>query len=293
MIYVLLAAFAPMIGLIVVIIFDRAWRKKNEKPPQTEKLLRPPSHSLSLRLDKTIDAVMDNIIAACSLSAFAGACFAAFHSLIVAKAPASWLSTCLFILAAFTILSAWAAIKAFRGFKEAQNIRLGISGERAVAEALNEAADSGFRAFHDLQTDKVGNIDHVAVGTRGVFLIETKARRKRGGKTGQAAHEVLYDGEALQFPFFRDGEPIEQAKRNAAWLSNYLRNKTGEPVEVFPLVVLPGWFVKISTKGIFRVNVMSANYLPGFLQRQGEKIAPAQARRIITALDEKCRDVEF
>jgi hypothetical protein len=72
-----------------------------------------------------------------------------------------------------------------------------------------------------------------------------------------------------------------------------LRNKTGEPVEVFPLVVLPGWYVKNSEKGNFRVNVMNANYLPGFLQRQGEKIDPAQVRRIISALDEKCRDVEF
>ena len=64
--------------------------------------------------DKNVDWLMDNIIAACSLSAFAGVCFAAFYSMIAAKAPASWLSICLIILAAFTILSAWAAIKAFR-----------------------------------------------------------------------------------------------------------------------------------------------------------------------------------
>ena len=162
-----------------------------------------------------------------------------------------------------------------------------------MAEVLNEAAEFGFRAFHDLQTDNIGNIDHVAVGTRGVFLIETKARRKRGGNNGQAAHEVIYDGEFLQFPFGKTSQPIEQAKRNAAWLSNYLRKKTGEPVEVFPLVVLPGWFVKTPVKGNFRVNVVNGNYLRGFLQRQGKKIEPTQVRRIITALDEKCRDVVF
>jgi hypothetical protein len=115
-IFVLVAAFAPLVGLIVAIIFDRKRRKKSEKPPQMEKLLRPAGYSLSLRLDKTFDAMVDNIIAACSLSAFAGACFAAFHSLIIVKAPSSWLSICLFILAAFTILSTWAAIKAFWGF---------------------------------------------------------------------------------------------------------------------------------------------------------------------------------
>jgi hypothetical protein len=116
---------------------------------------------------------------------------------------------------------------------------------------------------------------------------------KRDGHKGQAAHEVIFDGEALQFPRGKDAKPIEQAKRNAAWLSDYLRNETGEPVEVFPLVVLPGWFVKQSERGNFRVNVMNAKYLPGFLQRQAEKIEPAQVRRIITALDKKCRDVEF
>jgi hypothetical protein len=290
---VFLAAFAPLLVLVLAIVWDRRQRKRTGKPPQSEKLLRPPGYSLSLRLDKTFDAVMDNILASCGFSTVAGFCVVALGVLFSLRVPVLWLVICILVLAAFAMASAFVALKAFRGFKEAQNIRLGLSGEQAVAEALNEAAEFGFRAFHDLQTDKVGNIDHVTVSTRGVFLIETKARRKRGGNNRQAAHEVLYDGEALQFPFFRDTEPIEQAKRNAAWLSNYLRNKTGEPVEVFPLVVLPGWFVKNSEKGNFRVNVMNANYLPGFLQRQDEKIEPAQVRRIITALDEKCRDVEF
>ena len=292
-IVVLLAAFAPMVGLIAAIILDRAWRKKSEKPPQSEKLLRPPGHSLSLHLDKTFDAVVDNIFAACCLSSFAGVCFAAFHSLILAKAPASWLATCLIILAAFTILSAWAAIKAFLGFKKAQNIRLGLRGEQAVAEALNEAADSGFRTFHDLPAEENWNIDHVAVGTRGVFLIETKARRRRASRNGQPEHEVVFDGESLEFPFGKDAKPIEQAKRNAKWLSNFLEKKTGNPVWVEPLVVLPGWYVKNSDKGNFPVKAMNANYLPGFLRRQDEKLEPAQVRRIITALEEKCRDVEF
>ena len=96
-----------------------------------------------------------------------------------------------------------------------------------------------------------------------------------------------------RFPRSRETKPIEQAKRNAAWLADYLRNETGDPVEVFPLIVLPGWYVKTAAKGNFRVNVINANYLPEFLARQAEKLEPAQVRRIITALDKKCRDVEF
>jgi hypothetical protein len=135
----------------------------------------------------------------------------------------------------------------------------------AVAESLGEAADSGFRGFHDLPGGDNWNIDHVAVGTRGVFLIETKARRRRGSRNGQPEHEVIFDGEALLFPTFKETKAIEQAKRNAAWLSNYLTKKTGEPVRVEPLVVLPGWFVRIAEKGSFSVKAMNANYLVRFL----------------------------
>jgi hypothetical protein len=290
---VLLAAFAPLIALVAAIVWDRERRKKSEKPPQTEKLLRPPGYSLTLRLDKTFDAVMDVIFAACALSAFAGACVLALDLLLAGHVPFLWVAVCVLVLCLFVISSALAAIKAFRGVKEAQNIRLGLRGEQAVAESLGEAADSGFRAFHDLPGGENWNIDHVAVGTRGVFLIETKARRRRASRNGQPAHEVVFDGEALQFPTFKETKPLDQAKRNAAWLSNYLTKKTGEPVRVEPLVVLPGWFVRIVEKGNFPVKAMNANYLVRFLSGQPEIIEKAQVRRIITSLDEKCRDVEF
>jgi hypothetical protein len=42
-----------------------------------------------------------------------------------------------------------------------------------------------------------------------------------------------------------------------------------------------------------RVTRFPATYLTGFLRREAEKLEAAQVRRIIAALDEKCRDVEF
>jgi hypothetical protein len=173
-----------------------------------------------------------------------------------------------------------------------QDYRPGLRGEQAVAEVLNEAADCGFRAFHDLQTEKLGNIDHVAAGPRGVFLVETKARRRRKSRNQQPEQVVVYDGKTLQFPWGYDAEAVLQTERNAGWLSNYLTKKTGENVAVQPLVVLPGWFVERG-KGNFNVKVMNATYLTGFLRREDEKLESAQVRRIIAALDEKCRDVEF
>lgn len=293
MIPVLLATFSPALVFFLAISLDRRKRKRVEKSPQTEKLLRPPGHSLSIRLDNTFDAIINNLFAASMLAALSGAGVFAFAGFLGANAPALFPVVCLLVTVPLLAGCLWATRRAFQKFKEGRNIRLGISGEQAVAESLGEAADSGFRAFHDLPGGDNWNIDHVAVGTRGVFLIETKARRRRASRNGQPDHEVIFDGEALQFPTGKDTKPLEQAKRNAAWLSKHLTKKTGEPVRVEPLVVLPGWFVRISERGNFPVKAMNANYLVRFLQGQPESIAPAQVRRIVAALDEKCRTVEF
>ena len=290
---VFLAALAPALVFLGALFLDHWQRGRVEKSPQSEKLLRPPGHSLSLRLDATIELLLKRLLTASILGAVSGASVFTFVAALGSNAPARYLALSALIALPSLAGCLWATLRAYKLFKEARNIRLGISGEQAVAESLGEAADSGFRAFHDLPGGDNWNIDHVAVGSRGVFLIETKARRRRANRPGQPAHEVIFDGEALQFPTGRDSKPLDQAKRNAAWLANYLDKKTGEPVRVQPLVVLPGWFVRIVQKGNFPVKAMNANYLVRFLQGQPETIAPAQVRRIITALDEKCRDVEF
>ena len=289
----IVAALAPMVGLILAIILDRKLRGKVEKPPQVEKLLRPPGYSLSLRLDTVFERMLDGMLVATILSCFAGAAVVFCTKCFAAHAPLGLTLLFTGLLVVLVVATILVAIWSFRRFRDGRNIRLGISGEQAVAESLNEAAVIGFRAFHDLEDEKVGNIDHIAVGTRGVFLVETKARRRRASRKGQPEHEVAYNGEVLQFPSGTEAKPIHQAKINAKWLSNFLSKKTGEQVRVEPLVVLPGWFVRITEKGNFPVKVMNANYLVRYLQGQPESIEPVQVRRIIAALDEKCRDVEF
>jgi len=290
---VLMAGFAPLVALLLAFAHDRRQRKQTEKPPQTEKLLRPPGHSLAIRLEETFDAFIQDIFVACASTACAGIAAISFAQCLAAGSSVGWLALFGLLLGVAAFAGIWMALRAFHHLRQAQNIRLGLRGEQAVAEVLNEAAESGFRSFHDVPGGKNWNIDHVAVGTCGVFLVETKARRRRASRNGQASHEVIFDGNVLQFPTGKDDQPLEQAKRNAAWLSNYLTKKTGESVRVEPLVILPGWFVRTTARGNFPVKVMNANYLVRFLQGQTEMIQRSQVRRIIAALDEKCRDVEF
>ncbi len=195
--------------------------------------------------------------------------------------------------APFVLLSIFFTLRIVGKFREADNYRLGLRGEQAVAESLVEVADSGYRAFHDFFAEKLGNLDHIVVGSRGVFLIETKARsRPTKSKSGQPTHEVAYDGENLQFPNFRESQPVQQAKRNAQWLEKYLKKKTGENTPVEALIVLPGWFVSPSVKSA-EVKAMNATYLVSFLRSKPEKISPAQVTRIITVIEENCRTIEF
>jgi hypothetical protein len=192
---------------------------------------------------------------------------------------------------AFAGASARYAFSAFRQTAELRNVRLGLRGEQAVAEALHETAAAGYRIFHDLVTEKLGNIDHVAVGPRGVFVIETKARRRRGSRNGKPEHVVGYDGKGLEFPCGCDAEAIPQVERNARWLAEYLSKRTAMPVTVEPVVAIPGWYVE--TKGNFPVKVMNASYLAKYLRGQSVKLEPTQVQRLFAALDDKCRNVEF
>jgi len=289
----LLTAFAPLVALILAVQIERRRRKQIEKPPQAEKLLRPPGNTLAIRLNDTLDSGLQYLLFACGSTMLAGIAAADIVPRLRAKpVPVQSLAVSIGVFAVSFGMGIFFLLRALQRWQVAGDLRLGLRGEQAVAEALNEVAECGYRSFHDLPGGVDWNIDHVTVGARGVFLIETKARRKRRTRDGQMGYRATYDGEKLHFPSGTDANAVPQALRNAKWLSDYLGKKTGEPVEVKPLVVLPGWYVDYA-KGNFRVEVMNAKYLVGFLRGQPERVAIPQVKRISAALDEKCRDVEF
>jgi len=55
-----------------------------------------------------------------------------------------------------------------------QNWRWGSEGERKTAKALRRLPPADWRVWHDLQWEDKSNIDHVVVGSAGVFLVDTK-----------------------------------------------------------------------------------------------------------------------
>jgi hypothetical protein len=262
--FVSLAAISPFfIWAVRAIWICRS--ERDAKLPQQEKLLRPAGHSLSLRLDDLLEKILQNLLVAAFMMTIAAGS-AGLLGILAPSGASLWLVCTVPVWVAATVAACGLTIRSVRQIREVRKIKLGMRGEQAVAEGLTEVADLGFRVFHDLQPEGAWNIDHVVVGTRGAFVIETKARRKYPSKTEQRPHELFYDGLGLTFPSgFRDRRPIEQARRNAAWLADFVGKKTAEVTAVEAVVVLPGWYTK--SLGNYPVKVMNAQYLVKYLRQ--------------------------
>jgi hypothetical protein len=283
-------AFAPALVLLGAVNFDKFRRRKAIQPPQEEKLLRPAGYSLAVRLDILMERGTSQLVWAMFWTAWAGVIGGYIGRMLTQDASRSRLFLTTILLLATVFAGTALAIRAYRTLQERRQVRLGLRGEQATAEALHEASDAGFRIFHDIQAGDDWQIDHVAIGTKGVFLVETKARSRFCSCNNQPEHHVRFDGTTLEFPSESDRDSIAQARRNAGWLNTFLIKKTGESIAVDTIVVVPGWWVDGRGDGI---KAMNCRYLTKYLRGQPDRLAPEQAARITAALDEKNRDLDF
>ncbi|MGA2248850.1 MAG: nuclease-related domain-containing protein, partial [Verrucomicrobiota bacterium] len=167
------------------------------------------------------------------------------------------------------------------------NYRLGFDGERFVGEELSSLIVLGFEIYHDVPFDGF-NIDHVIVGPRGVFIVETKTRRKPLQDDGKKQYRVQFDGKVLRWPWGVDVHGVEQAKNNAKTLSAWLSSATGEKVWTTPILTLPGWLVdrKVPSEGF---HVLNPKEIYQVCAAQPETLTDQQVQRIIHQLNQKCR----
>src|SRR4051812_47921420 len=65
--------------------------------------------------------------------------------------------------------------KAAYARRRAANFQQGADGELATARALAELTVEGWHVLHDRLLPHGGNIDHLAIGPAGVFVVDAKA----------------------------------------------------------------------------------------------------------------------
>lgn len=183
--------------------------------------------------------------------------------------------------------SVFFGVRLYKVIRSRADYRLGYAGERFVGEELSRLIAAGFEIYHDVPFDGF-NIDHVLVGRRGVFIVETKTWRKPLSKPNGEKPKVALKGEVLQIPGGSNKSAVKQAKNNAKTLAIWLYSAAGERVLVTPLLTFPGWWVeqKAPRSDIY---VMNPEQLFWHCSKEPEKLDDPQIKRICYQLDQKCR----
>lgn len=280
-------------GLLGVLLLARKLRTTRWPFKVEDRLLRGPGEHLRRRIGEMDEQLAAELVGGLIAIFGALALFAdSFRKLFGWSAETA---ASLAILTALVVMgvSIWRVLQLCR--KRADHY-LGWFGERVVGEQLQLATVHGWRVFHDLPFQNNGagfNIDHVAVGPGGVFLIETKTRRKGNARPGFDDNKAYFDGRDLVWPWGEDNYGLEQAERNALWLTNWIRTEIGEMVFVTPVLALPGWWLENKPTRESRLClVANPKWLPGLLAKQPALLSAKQIEQISLRLDAKCRDVE-
>ncbi|HET7834137.1 MAG TPA: nuclease-related domain-containing protein [Gallionella sp.] len=128
--------------------------------------------------------------------------------------------------------------------RKLQRLRLARDGEREVGQYLESLREKGYRVIHDIVANDF-NIDHLLIGPKGIFTVETKTISKPvRGKT-----EIDYDGSQILVNGHKpERDPVVQAKAQAYWVKELIMELTGKSIPVRPTVVYPGWFVNQTSK---------------------------------------------
>jgi hypothetical protein len=182
---------------------------------------------------------------------------------------------------AFAGMLVWSVPKIVKARRRIRRLILGRDGERAVAECLDLVRHDGAWVVHDLPAAGF-NVDHVVIGTQGVFAIETKTWSKP--TSGEA--RIEFDGSNLMVAGTRPSrDPVAQARAQAAWVAKTLEELTGRRYPVRPVVVFPGWFVERRAQPTARdVWVLEPKELRGWLAREPHMIPPKDVALIHSRL---------
>ena len=253
-------------------------RMKSGRSPLKRPPLHNPAESL---LEQRDNLVFDKVL------------FPFFATLILAMVTAfAWLDHFGILelnpnaLTVFTIIGlAATTIAILRALKQARLINSGIAAEKAVGQFLEQFRAQGYSVIHDITVktkDKAFNIDHLLIGPKGIFTIETKSWRKP--MKGQCI--VAYDGQKVLINGHApDRDPIVQALGQAAWVRDYLASCTAlSAIPVTPIVVYPGWFSNYQQSVKAKVKVVNEYFISACIQDSPHTLAPHDAKLIESRL---------
>ena len=181
-----------MVSTLAMLFWQKRQRKRRQPFPENLRLLRSPGETL-LKWIRKFDEDLALYIPLAALVPF----LITSPLLFLVKrltgwwALVGWVGLLVVFIGTFIAAARWLTRKMSEGWDR----YLGYFGERYVAEQLDSLKESGWKIFHDVPGEAHGkkfNVDHVAVGPGGVFVIETKTRRKGAARLGHKDNVVYF-----------------------------------------------------------------------------------------------------
>src|SRR4051812_44356034 len=128
----------PVIALLAGLRIDR-WRRRTKhfEPPQSEKLLRPPGYSLTREIDRVQDRLLTLLVVSMALCGITAAFMPVFMRTFTANVSVGVKVVEGVFVALVGIPAIVTAARVGETVVKLRNLRLGLSGEQATAEALN------------------------------------------------------------------------------------------------------------------------------------------------------------
>jgi hypothetical protein len=281
--FALVVALVPLYATAAILWLEQRRRERDTKFPFNRRTLRPSGESLRLlvdELDREFSDQLFYLLASCVVLGI-GAWVAYERVSMGSFVGFLGLGAALFY-----------SVRAFRLIRFRRRCYLGFLGERAVGEELATLLADGWCVFHDITFDENPggdplNVDHVVVGTGGVFAIETQTRRKKSLPHGG---EVSFDGRAVHYPWGREENGVLQALDHCTRLTKMLSESLARPLMVKPVLALPGWTVRHREPG--DLTVVGGRDICAIFEdeRNKARLDAATVQSIRALLEQKCRE---
>ena len=273
--------FGLLPAWMILKLSDFKHRKK--KSPLNIKLLRNPGYSLQNRID---DITTDIFLSLLFIPITALMFYAVILQSISHGKGINIFSILIYGGAAFVPIG-YFVLKTYKLVLLRNKLRVGLECEIAVGQDLLQLLRHDFRIFHDFPAEQF-NIDHIAIGPSGVFAIETKGRAKFVKKEKEN-WKVEFSEQKLKFPGWMETAPLDQARRQAHWLKNWIQQSTGENISVVPVLALPGWYIRMKEKSDVRIY-NGRNCL--FMSKGNTVLSDKQIQSISFQVERMCKDVK-
>jgi Nuclease-related domain len=157
----------------------------------------------------------------------------------------------------------------------------GARGERKTGDYLSHLSERGFVLLHDRQIPgSRANIDHLAIGPTGVFVIETK---NLSGKV-EVIQDRLYVSDRLRTPY------VDETYREAFAAQVALRELL-EPLKatVVPVLCIHGARMPWFDHGVAGVRLVSGSQLERLVNEGPAILSDEQVQQIATLADRRLR----